>query len=59
MEIRRIEQTEAEAVTDLWDEAGRSVPTAARSRSAAAATSPPCSCSPRRATAPPASSTTA
>jgi hypothetical protein len=26
MEIRRIRQTEAEAVTDLWDEAGRSVP---------------------------------
>jgi hypothetical protein len=26
MEIRRILQTEAEAVTDLWDEAGRSVP---------------------------------
>ena len=26
MEIRRICQTEAEAVTDLWDEAGRSVP---------------------------------
>jgi hypothetical protein len=26
MEIRRIHQTEAEAVTDLWDEAGRSVP---------------------------------
>jgi hypothetical protein len=25
-EIRRIRQTEAEAVTDLWDEAGRSVP---------------------------------
>jgi hypothetical protein len=26
MEIRRIRQTEAEAVTELWDEAGRSVP---------------------------------
>jgi hypothetical protein len=26
MEIRRIRQTEAEAVTDLWDEAGQSVP---------------------------------
>jgi hypothetical protein len=26
MEIRRIRQTEAEAVTDLWDEAARSVP---------------------------------
>jgi hypothetical protein len=26
MEIRRIRQTEAEAVTGLWDEAGRSVP---------------------------------
>ena len=26
MEIRRIRQTEAEAVADLWDEAGRSVP---------------------------------
>jgi predicted N-acetyltransferase YhbS len=26
MEIRRIRQTEADAVTDLWDEAGRSVP---------------------------------
>jgi hypothetical protein len=26
MEIRRIRQTEAEAVTDLWDDAGRSVP---------------------------------
>jgi hypothetical protein len=26
MEIRRIRQTDAEAVTDLWDEAGRSVP---------------------------------
>jgi hypothetical protein len=26
VEIRRIRQTEAEAVTDLWDEAGRSVP---------------------------------
>ena len=26
MEIRRIRQSEAEAVTDLWDEAGRSVP---------------------------------
>jgi hypothetical protein len=25
-EIRRIRQTEAEAVTDLWDEAGQSVP---------------------------------
>src|SRR5215218_916025 len=25
-EIHRIRQTEAEAVTDLWDEAGRSVP---------------------------------
>jgi hypothetical protein len=25
MEIRRIRQTEAEAVTDLWDEAGRAV----------------------------------
>jgi hypothetical protein len=26
MEIRRIRQTEAEAVADLWDEAGQSVP---------------------------------
>ena len=26
MEIRRIRQTEAEAVTELWDEAGQSVP---------------------------------
>jgi ribosomal protein S18 acetylase RimI-like enzyme len=26
MEIRRIRQTEADAVTELWDEAGRSVP---------------------------------
>lgn len=26
MEIRRIRQTEAEAVTDLWDEAGQAVP---------------------------------
>jgi hypothetical protein len=26
VEIRRIRQTEADAVTDLWDEAGRSVP---------------------------------
>jgi hypothetical protein len=25
-DIRRIRPTEAEAVTDLWDEAGRSVP---------------------------------
>jgi hypothetical protein len=25
-EIRRIRQDDAEAVTDLWDEAGRSVP---------------------------------